>query len=226
MFSKRGIINQKFKNSLKVANEIINKNVDISLDNSEHPIYKVIQIFARSIQSKYLQYIITTPEFDITNPNDINLFQPKYQLAMKQGIPSSIFTEIYTKDKTTLDFTKDVVISFPWSLNRFERVAKYIKRGNWKYDVINHEAQFIEPFKIGIIKNGHHSSSIGILNSQGELPAQIIDMTNFYQWIFTDGRYFYSVETKKKIGEVDSFEEAVIFEIGRLIYTKKMKAKS
>ncbi|WP_407717042.1 DUF6710 family protein [Lysinibacillus capsici] len=48
-------------------------------------------------------------------------------------------------------------------------------------------------------------------------------MSIFYKWIYSDGIYYYNRSTNKKIDKVTSFEESVIYEIGRLIYNKQIK---
>lgn len=223
IFKNNVLTRNKFKHSLAIANNIIEINKNIPLNSIDHPIYKIIHIFARAIQSEFLQYIITTTEYEIPHQRDINLFHPEYALIKKHDIPTSIFTEMETDKKVTLDFSKDVVLSFPWSLSRFYSAMTNIKKGEWEYKQNNHMALFIEPFKIGVIINGYHSSTIGILTSQGTMPARVIDMSSFYNWISTDGLYYYNIITNKKIDKVASFEESVIYEIGRLIYSKKTK---
>ncbi|MGE7787764.1 DUF6710 family protein [Lysinibacillus sp. NPDC096259] len=223
IFKTDNLTRKRFKHALEIANNIIEDNESISLDSINHPIYKVIHIFARGIQSHFLQNIITTYEHDIPHQRDINLFHPEYNLIKKHNIPTEIFSEMYTEKEVMIDFSIDIVLSFPWSLSRFYSVMVNIKRGEWEYKPSNHIAHYIEPFKIGIITNGYHSSTIGILTSQGTMPAKVIDMSIFYKWIYSDGIYYYNRSTNKKIDKVTSFEESVIYEIGRLIYKKQIK---
>lgn len=201
-----------------MAKRIIDDNQNISIESIEHPIYRVIHIFALTIQSDLLQYVITTPEYDI--PKFQSLFYPEYELLKKQNIQLKIYDGVDTTNEVTIDFNRDVVLSLPWSPNRFRSALSNLNRENWNYDSLNHRAEYLEPFKIGIIKNGMHSSSIGILNGKGSMPAQVIDMSSLFELIETDGIYYYNIKTKKKISQVRYFEEAVIFEIGRLINSK------
>ncbi|WP_421102990.1 DUF6710 family protein [Sporosarcina psychrophila] len=209
------IINIKFENSMLMAKNIINENTNISLDDSEHPIYRAIHIFAFSIQSRLLQPIMTTVEYDI--PKIDNLFYPPYHVLKENNIPLEIYEDSQNTTSVMLDFSKDVVFSIPWSPRRFIGAISNISREEWLYHELNHRAVFIEPFKIGLIENGFHSGSVGILNRKGVLPAENLKMHCLYDWIETDGVYFYKKDSRKKLCEVQSFEEAVIFEIGRLI---------
>lgn len=210
---------KKLKHSIEMAKRIIDDNQNISIESIEHPIYRVIHIFALTIQSDLLQNVITTPEYDI--PKFQSLFYPEYELLKNQNIQLKIYDGVDTTNKVTIDFNRDVVLSLPWSPNRFRSALSNLNRENWSYDSLNHWAEYLEPFKIGIIMNGMHSCSIGILNGKGSMPAQVIDMSSLFELIETDGIYYYNIKTKKKISQVRYFEEAVIFEIGRLINSKK-----
>lgn len=202
-----------------MAKKIIEDNQNISIESIEHPIYRVIHIFALSIQSDLLQHVITTREYDI--PHSSSLFFPKYDLLKKHNIQLKIYDGVDTTNKVTIDFNRDIVFSLPWSTGRFRGALQNLNRENWSYDPLNHRAEYLEPFKIGVITNGFHSSSLGILNRKGSMPAQVIDMSSLFESIETDGIYYYNKKTKKKISKVSYFEEAVIFEIGRLINSKK-----
>lgn len=221
IFQDKKIIRSKFSQSIENAEEIINGSQLFSLDSLDHPIYRVIHIFARSMQAQFLQEIITTHEYKIPHQRDIHLFHPEYSLLKENGIPLLIYENVDLSENVNIDFNKDVVFSFPWSFSRFRSALSNLNRGDWKYDGLNHRAYYLEPFKIGVMHNGLHSSSVGILFNQGTMPAQVIDMSSLYEWIYSDGLNFYSIKTNKKIAKVASFEEAVIFEIGRLIHNKK-----
>lgn len=86
-----------------------------------------------------------------------------------------------------LDFSKDIGFSIPWSPIRFIEAISNISREEWLYDEINHRVVYIEPFKIGLIQNGYHSGSVGILNRKGILPAEKLKMQSLYDWVETDG---------------------------------------
>lgn len=210
---------KKFEHSIEMAKRIIKDNQNIPIESIEHPIYRVIHIFALSIQSDLLQHVITTQEYDI--PKFRSLFYPEYDLLKEHNIQLKIYDGVDTTNKVNIDFNRDVVLSLPWSPNRFRSVLSNLNRENWSYDSLNHQAEYLEPFKIGVIINGIHSSSIGILNRKGSIPAQVINMGSLFELIETDGIFYYNIKTKKKISKVRYFEEAVIFEIGRLINSEK-----
>ncbi|MEO4053354.1 DUF6710 family protein [Solibacillus sp. CAU 1738] len=218
-FKSNSSIKKKFIHSLEMAKKIIEDNKNISLESIDHPIYKVINIFAMAIQSDLLRNVITTHEYDIPKPT--SLFYPDYDLLKKHNIKLKIYDGVDTSRKVDIDFSRDMVLSLPWSSKRFRSALFNLKRGDWLYDSMNHRAEFLEPFKIGVIMNGIHSSSIGILNRQGNMPAQVIDLSSLFDLIETDGIYYYSKKNKGKISKVKYFEEAVIFEIGRLINSNK-----
>lgn len=211
----------KFKKVVEHSANIIIENKNISLESFEHPIYRVIGIFAKSVQSKYLQYVLTTEEKNIPHFNYINLFHPNYSVIKENNIPYTIYDSVDYESKVSVDFNKEIVISFPWSIERFSSALKNLNRDNWEYDPLNHMAYYFEPFKIGVVYNGMHSSTIGILLNKGTIPAKVIDMSSLFEWIRTDGLYYYNLKTGKRLSKVASFEESVIFEIGRMIHINK-----
>ncbi len=220
-FHKNKKIKKKFNMSIQNAKEIISMYPQISLDSLDHPIYRVIHIFARSMQARFLQEVITTHEYEISQDRNRNLFHPPYKLLKENNIPFLIHETSEANKEVILDFSKDLIFSFPWSIKRFKSALKNINRENWTYDILNHRAYYIEPFKIGYMYNGLHSSSIGIVFNSGEMPARTIDMSSLYDWVSSDGINYYNKKTNKKISKVPCFEEAIIYEIGRLIVESK-----
>ena len=211
------IVKLKFHNTLNMATNILERNTNIPLDSNDHPIYHLINVFALSLQAKWLQEVITANEHKAKIIG--NMFIPDYKHFKFHNIPFELYEEV-EKERIEIDFSKNIVISNPWNRTRFENILFDLANEEWEYDELNHRAEYYEPLKITIVRNGMHSSAAGILKRQGKLPAQELSINCFYKWIKTDGVNFYKMEDDTLICEVPSFEEAVLFEIGRLIVNK------
>lgn len=214
----------ELKNSLDLAESVIkDTGFEVPLSSSEHPIYLTIGIFAAGVQSRLMQYIFTTSNNAV--PNFKELCVPAPNDLKKHNIPTAYEANASTVEQITIDFSKDLVFSQPWNKFRITSTLTSIKRNEWKQDKLNHQFIYLEPFKIASIFNGMHSGTTGILLKQGILSSEteVIDYSYLYDYVYTDGVHFYAKNNHKIISEVNSLEEAIIFEIGRLIVLYKQK---
>jgi sulfite reductase beta subunit-like hemoprotein len=71
---------------------------------------------------------------------------------------------------------------------------------------------------IGWVHGGNHSIATGIVQGEGEItPDSVYDISEVYQYVYTDGEYYITKEDNGVISDVPNVEFAAIFEIGRLM---------
>lgn len=117
-----------------------------------------------------------------------DVFIPNIENLLFHYTPSKIAEEHFEID---IDLSKDIAISNPWNRERFVDILFKLANEEWKYDKFNHQADYYEPLKITIIRNGMHFSAAGILKRQGILPANKLSIEYLYEYIKTDGVNFY-----------------------------------
>ena len=71
------------------------------------------------------------------------------------------------------------------------------------------------------VANGRHSTSIGNYLKQGTLEAKSYDITPLFYNIYSDGRKWYNIHTKKEISEKKGVSETKDFRIGFLFEISK-----
>ncbi|EPO3854712.1 TPA: hypothetical protein N2R33_005416 [Klebsiella pneumoniae] len=118
-----------------------------------------------------------------------------------------------------LSLASDMVLPWPWSLQRFinnvSRIGNY-KGKPWKQDNSNHYVELWLPWRIGFVGGGNHSITAGILAGEGTLiPEHVYDMSWLFELVRTDGNHWFV--DNHKVEAVKSGRSAAVFEIGRLL---------
>lgn len=118
-----------------------------------------------------------------------------------------------------LSLNKDIVLPWPWKLERFLSALATIgtNKGNpWKQDLMNHNVELWLPWRIGFVHGGNHSIAAGILAEEGSIiPTKVCDMSYLFERISTDGDNWY--RDGIKVDKVHYWRAAAAFEIGRLM---------
>lgn len=77
------------------------------------------------------------------------------------------------------------------------------------------------PMGIAWVRGGNHSISTGIIQGSGIIqPTGIVDISNIFNHIYTDGMNYYRKSDHQIISQVKNIEFAAIFEIGRIMKEK------
>jgi len=92
-----------------------------------------------------------------------------------------------------------------------------VKKENvFKFDKINHMAQYFYPLGITYVYNGNHSIFSGMNKGEGNIKVNtLFDVSYLYKYFYFDGTYLNNRKTQEK--HKIYFEIGVLFEIGRLL---------
>jgi hypothetical protein len=220
---------EKFERIISFAKSVLeesseNPNIFSQFDSkgNEHPILDVIRLIGKNIQTKYLSSLLYfQDETDLPSlfPEEL-FFESKDVLAF----PDQTFSDLIIEQKNSKEIylNKDLVLPWSWKRGRLVSTISNIgyKRrwGEWKQDKYNHHVELWLPLGIGWVYGGNHSIASGILQGSGSLiPYRTYDISPVYDFVYTDGKYYYRKADNTIICPVKNVEFASIFEIGRLM---------
>ena len=226
---------EKFNNILGFANEILID--EHAYYGREHPIYNLIYILGRGIQSDYMKYLLYydleveshgVPRLDW---NYVGFDMNANFIGDNDKIISfhDLKKEVICIKKINL--SRDLILPWPWKGSRLvstiSNIGKRRSWGEWKQDYLNHYVEVWIPIGIAWVNGGNHSIAIGIIQG-GELqPTNYYNISEMYKHIRCDGKNFIRTKTNwlikdEILGPVTNVEFAAIFEIGRLLVEKKI----
>ncbi len=90
-----------------------------------------------------------------------------------------------------LQLGRDVVLTTPWECKGFSSALAIIgsgkRLGGWRQDP-NHKVTLVLPWGFGIVTNGNHSISAGILAAEGTIePSEAFDLSPLLDRLACDG---------------------------------------
>lgn len=120
-----------------------------------------------------------------------------------------------------LQLCRHIVLSTPWKRPGFVSALAIIgtgkKLGAWRQDP-NHRVSLLLPWGIGIVTNGNHSISAGILAGEGEIvPSEVADLSPLLGKVRCDGAYYVDIQSGRPVAQVLDQRIAAVYEIGRLM---------
>ncbi|HFQ5086693.1 TPA: DUF6710 family protein [Vibrio vulnificus] len=118
-----------------------------------------------------------------------------------------------------VDLADDVVFAWPWSKTRYLENLDYFSDNNvvWTQDY-NHAVVLVMPWRIAFVECGNHSIFSGVVYGKGKVvPQKVIDATCLLTKFKTDGDDWIDTESSEKIGQVENYRNAAVFELGRLL---------
>lgn len=208
----------------------------ISKKEYEHAIKRVDSFFNSKLSSNedkrlYLESLIKIVKMDLQQEH---LAWFLYGNRDKAGGYSTFYFPTECKDnngnninirsstqKKQLDLKKECVLVRPWEDSR---LLGHIKReSDFKYDDMNHKGNYYRGLDITVIYNGLHSITDCILNrDKGSIIVDELYCDEFFDFIYTDGEYWYNSYDNSVISVVIDFRIAILFEFNkRLIQLKK-----
>jgi hypothetical protein len=215
---------QEIRNILSFAESVIESYEDKKKDWPEyrpinHPIFEVINILSRKIQSDYMLRLISVEdESDLDSLIDV--FLPNSTVLTPDGKTfGNLVKRVNVKSIAKLNV--DSVLPWPWKRQRLRNTITNIGKGRfgpWKEDKMNHRLHLMLPMGVFGVSSGNHSISIGILQGTGTITAETVeDISEVYNYVLCDGKHYIRRYDNTIICEVGNFELAAIFEIGRLM---------
>jgi hypothetical protein len=196
---------------LTVAEEIAKKNPEALKD--------FVYLLGRKIQNHYMCRVVS--QFD----SMADSFAPEH-VWFPKSVPlntsrQSLDTLRQTVESTrTLHLASNVVLPWPWKQERV--IDNFIDLGanrkEWKQDFRNHSVEYWLPFGIGWVHGGNHSITLGIVQGQGNITTDsVYDMSALFLLVHFNGIAFIRTDNGEVLSEVESFEFACIFEVGRIM---------
>ncbi|KEF39989.1 hypothetical protein M670_01013 [Schinkia azotoformans MEV2011] len=163
---------------------------------NQHPILDVVRLLGRNVQTKYLTSLLYH-EDETSLPSlfpDTVYFETTTSLTTDGRKYFDLIKEVKTTKE--IDLSKDLVLPWPWQrdrlINTICRIGEDRIWGTWKQGIHNHDVQLWLPLGICWVSGGNHSIASGILQGQGRLlPKETYDISELYEYIYTDGINYY-----------------------------------
>ena len=142
-----------------------------------------------------------------------------FPLTCKDNNGNTINIRSLNKTKQ-IDLKKECVLVRPWENNR---LLKHIKRkSDFEYDDLNHMGDYYRGLDITVIYNGLHSITDCILNrDKGSIIVDELLCDELFDYISTDGEYWYNSYDNSVISIVIDFRIAILFELNKKLIQLK-----
>lgn len=199
----------KFDNAISWAKDIIEsedkENAVIMLDY-------MMETIRNDLKYSFLTEIIYSPRFetlDITRKTFIPEFYED-----KNGKVVNVTNKIDKK----INLKNDTIIAVPYRRGKKMNAIIYLKNNIFKYMEDNHMGKYYEVVNITYIYNGIHSISSGIeLDKDSDITVkEVINVSELFPHIYTDGIEWINSHSKKPVYKVVDFRIAILFELARL----------
>lgn len=217
------ITRDEFKKLINIC-KMINRSEKYILD--KHPLKSLISVLVNRINgdmtifpflSKEFLYTINTMNLSKTggaNGFDIIRHLPISELEKHFDNP------VVKREGRDISLAHDNIISAPWSKERLIAAFRRHSMYEWFFKHDNHFIDFYLPFEVGQVTCGNHSIALGLINREGKVLSKnvnVYDLSDMYKLTYTDGVYYYNKSDNAVLKRSNSFELALIFEIGRLM---------
>lgn len=220
-------VKDNFDNIINFAKEILESNV--SKDAKQHPIFDVIRILDRGLQTDYMKYLLYIDGDEDNSVPNLSWssvgFEERVCISNSQGKYLKINDlKKEVKCKKKINLSTDLILPWPWHKDRLIRalidIGEGRKKKKWKQDFNNHFVEVWLPIGIAWVNGGNHSITMGIVQGGEMEPEYYYDISEVYKYVYCDGENFIRTEDNKVIAKVTNIEFAAIFEIGRLLVEK------
>lgn len=193
-----------------------------------HPIFNFIKLLGMKLQTAYITNLLYDDDhgeeqkYPRITP-ELLFFEPAARLSFDgRSFFDLIYKEAKVAKSVEIDLKRDLVLPWPWDISRYvdsiTSIGESRPWGNWKQDQSNHNIQVFLPVGISIVAGGNHSITSGIINGEGTIVVnEVYDLSEIYNYVYTDGIHYRRQEDDAIISEVVNVEFAVIFEVGKLM---------
>ena len=212
---------QRLGKILSVARNIANQNPAALPD--------FVRLLGRKLQSDYMCRAVSW-----LNEHKVPDLEPEVvwfnEFALLNDYGHRLFDlKRNTNTTRTLSLASDIVLPWPWHLDRVASCISCIgpgrRAGEWKQDPVNHNVEYWLPFGVGWVHGGNHSIMTGIVQGQGTIETDsVYDISPLFPHVRFDGNAFLRTSDGTVIQESTEFEFAAIFEVGRLMYERGVSA--
>lgn len=191
----------------------------------KHPILNYIKLLGMKLQTDYLTNLLYADDHGSEKRYpDITPWLVFFDLSVVLHSNGTKFYDllygIVVERDLEIDLVKDLILPWPWEVSRYINSIASIGAsrpwGEWGQDSKNHNVITFMPIGVSFVVGGNHSITSGILYGEGKLFARRVhDISEMYDYVYTDGINYYRIEDSSVISEVKNVEFAAIFETGR-----------
>ncbi|OMD58163.1 hypothetical protein BSK48_30665 [Paenibacillus odorifer] len=217
-----------FNRMIKMANALIeNSKCHEETVGYRHPILNYIKLLGLKLQTSYITNLVYDDDHgDEKKFPNITPWLLFFDLSVKISSDVGTMYDLIYKNKLNkeieIELAKDLILPWPWNDQRYIRSISSIgvsrPWGEWKEHTSNHNTYVLLPIGVCIVVGGNHSITSGILQGEGTLKTDnVYDMSDLYNYVYTDGRHYKRIKDESLISEVSNVEFAAIFEIGRIM---------
>lgn len=193
-----------------------------NLSFETHPIIDVIRLLGRKLQTEYMVDALYREDESVLyklTPSDV-FFDIREPLTSDGKVLRDLKREVNSDRRVHLG--RDLILPCPWKryryIDAFVSIGNGRRNGSWEQDFNNHYVEVWLPIGIAWVHGGNHSIASGIVQGVGELkPESIFDISDVYDYVYTDGETYRSKLDGRFISSVNHIEFAAIFEIGRMM---------
>lgn len=225
--------NASLNNIIKTANGILKDNSTM-VYTKQHPIFSYIKIFTDYIQNQQAMIILKNGRDNIPfRKNKYFNIVSSYYHSIDYILFENLLEEskYYKVDDLYISNARNPILTKIWKASSIVDTIKNIGNGMmnkhfynngvekenvFKFDKINHMAQYFYPLGITYVYNGNHSIFSGMNKGEGNIKVNtLFDVSYLYKYFYFDGTYLNNRKTQEK--HKIYFEIGVLFEIGRLL---------
>lgn len=178
--------------------------------------------FGRTLQSQWISSHLLAPDEDLATPwpEFERFFIAREDLEGAFG-EQDFYQPLEEAPFQLVDFARDVVITYPRKPLCTRWALKLIGEDQgtpWKQDEANHIIEGYLYFNVFWCVDGHHSTTVGILKQEGQMPVtQAYDLTFLFQQVVVspDGQHYLKRDSGDQISPVPSQEFAALFRLAQ-----------
>lgn len=112
------------------------------------------------------------------------------------------------------------VIVIPWNRDRLPYSIIRIYKNKFQYYPTNHFVIYYKDIDLCYVTGGNHSISVGIVHGsvEEEINSSVYDISDMFEHVYTDGRFWYDIHSKNQLCECLDFRIGILFEIAKIKY--------
>lgn len=213
-----------FNNIIDFAKSVIDEAENQNISSQTHPVIDVIRLVGRKLQAEYMLNVISS-NVRLPDIEPITLFFDEEEPISNDGKSLRDIKKKIKIDKK-ISLSRDLILPWPWERGRLikciSRIGEGRSWGGWQQDS-NHDVELWLPLGIAWVYGGNHSITTGIIQGSGEIkPKEVYDISDIYDYVYTDGKNYIRKHDESIISPVTNIEFAAIFEIGRIMKDKSI----
>ncbi|MEZ0536010.1 DUF6710 family protein [Caldicellulosiruptoraceae bacterium PP1] len=167
----------------------------------------IMDLIKEDIKTDLLTKIIYNPEANITR---------YFPFPMCYYDKNNNAYRLHEGEEIEIDLSNECVITYPYNREKYVKNIRTISKEPFIYKNNNHTAYYFSQVNICYIANGYHSIASGIMCNKGKIKAKKIDITPLYDYVYTNGVYWYNTHTNNILTTLTDFRIGILYEIAKI----------